>query len=264
MIGNGTLTRACAGMGLAMALAAAGLAHGAIYLGPGLQTVKAEDRVKIADPRPVQVIVAFQTKGAPNARATKYVKAKVLQAVTDSGLFSSVAETPAADGAILSVTINDVAAPKDMAKAEGQGAVTGATLFLAGSNVVESYEARLDYIAGPDAPKISQSENQFLVFQMGLINKAPKEGVKVEGGLKEGVFTIVDQVVSNGLNALAKDPSFLPAAAAPAAAPAATPVSTPASSTPNESPAVPAAPPPGAAAAVPPVPATTPAPAEPH
>ncbi len=228
-------------MATALGLAAGG-ASGAGYVDAGLGDVKPADKVVISTPRPVQVLFQFQTKGAPNGRGTKLLKPKVLEAVKDSGLFSEVSEAPAADGAVLNVVIDDVIAPKEMQAAEAQGAVTGATLFIAGTNIREHYEAQLDYIAGPDAPKITRTAKHAVVFQMGLINSTPTNAVKVDGGINGAVFAMTRQIVSNPLNELAKDPAFLPVAAV--AAPTPTPAPAPA---PAPTPAAPTAPSPTAA-----------------
>jgi hypothetical protein len=203
------------------------------YVDAKLGDVKAEDKATIAEPRPVQVLFQFRTKGAPNGQGTKQLKPKVLEAVKASGLFSEVGEGAVATGAILNVVIDDVILPKEMQAAEMKGAATGATMFIAGSNIRENYKAQLDYVAGPDAPKITRTASHSIIIQMGLINKPPENAVKVEGGINGAVFTMTRQIVSNPLNELAKDPAFLPAQA-PAAA-------TPATDAPS-SPAAPAAP----------------------
>ena len=207
-------------------------ASAAGYVSTMLGDVPADQKAVVAQPRPVQLLFQFRTKGAPNARGTKLLKDKVVDAVKASGLFSDVTDGPAADGAILNVVIDDVIAPKEMANAEAKGAVTGATMFIAGSNITEHYQSQIDYVAGPDAPKISRTAKHAVVFQMGLINSAPADAVKVEGGINAAVFTMARQIVANPLNDLAKDPAFLPAAPAAAA-----PAPTPAASTTTAAPA---------------------------
>ncbi len=191
------------------------------YVGAELGDVKPEDKAVVAQPRPVQLLFQFCTKGAPNGRATKFLKSKVLDAVKASGLFSDVSEDTVADGAILNVVIDNVIPPKAMQNAEVSGAATGATMFIAGSNIWDHYTSQLDYVAGPDAPKITRTAAHSVVMQMGLINKAPADAVKVEGGINGAVFTMTRQIVENPLNALAKDTAFLPSAnVTPSAAPA--------------------------------------------
>jgi len=206
-----------------------GSAYAAEYVGAGLTDVKPEDKAVVSNPQPVQVLIQFQTKGAPNGRATKYVKQQVLDTVKASGLFSDISEAPTANGAILSIVINNVVAPKDAQEAEAKGFVTGATFFIAGSNVADYYDCTVDYVAGPAAPKITRTAHHTMITQLGLINKPPVDAVKV-GAIKDAVFMMVRQIVSNPLNQIGKDPAFPGAAtttasSVPIAPPAATPPS---------------------------------------
>ncbi|MFI4934811.1 MAG: hypothetical protein ACHP7N_09360, partial [Caulobacterales bacterium] len=111
---------------LALALSA-GAASAAAYVSAALSDVKPEDKAVVANPQPVQLIFQFQTKGAPNAQATKYVRQQVIDAVKSTGIFSDVGDAPTANGAVVSITIYDIADAKDMGDAEAKGAVTGAT-----------------------------------------------------------------------------------------------------------------------------------------
>jgi hypothetical protein len=209
---------------LAMASVATA-ASAAAYIGDGITDLKPEDKVVIASPQPVQLIFQFQTKGAPNARATKLLKQKVVDTVKASGLFSTVSDDAVPNGAILSITINDIASPADMADAEGKGAVTGATFFVVGSNIADHYLCTLDYVGSPTAPKIERTAHHSVIIQMGMINKPPEHAVKI-GSANDAVFTMVSQIVANPLNDVAKDPGFSGAAAAPAPPAATTPADT--------------------------------------
>src|SRR5215472_2754898 len=91
-----------------------GAATAAAFVDAGVPDVKAEDWVKPAHPQPVQLLFQFQTKGAPNARATKFLKQTVFDTVKGSGLFSEVDETPVPNGAVLNIVINNVIEPKEM------------------------------------------------------------------------------------------------------------------------------------------------------
>ncbi|MDB5424066.1 MAG: hypothetical protein JWQ29_1482 [Phenylobacterium sp.] len=192
-------------------------AHAATFVDAGLPEVAADKRVVIANPQPVQLLFQFQTKGAPNAQATKLVKPSVVDAVKASGLFSEVSEGPASNGAVLNVIIDNVVEPGAMTAAAGKGAVTGATLFIAGSTIQEHYASSIDYIGGTSAPKITRTARHSIYTQMGMINSPPPNGVKVEGGLKGAVFLMARQIVSNPLNDLASDPAFAPPFAPPLA-----------------------------------------------
>lgn len=217
----------------------------AAYVGNGLSDLKPEDKVVVAHPQPVQLLFSFKTKGAPNAKATKYLKAKVTETVTASGLFSAVSETPTDNGAVLSVVIDNVVNPDEMKKAEGAGAVTGATLFIKGSNITDHYVSTVEYVSGPGAPTISRTAEHRVIVQLGMINSEPKDAVKV-GKMDEAIFTMARQIVANPLNEVARDPGFQGAApAAPAPAPAeAAPAqaATPATAAPAAAPAADPAP----------------------
>ncbi|MDQ0466008.1 hypothetical protein QO010_003801 [Caulobacter ginsengisoli] len=217
-------------------------AMAATYVSAELGDVKPEDKAKVESPQPVQLLFQFKTKGSPNAAATKFLKAKVTEIVTNSGLFSSVSEAPVANGAVLSVVIDNVITPEEMSKATGQGVKTGATLFIAGSNITDHYVSTLEYVSGPGAPKITRSAKHALITQMGLINSAPEGAVKI-GSMKDGVFTMASQIILNPLNDIAKDPAFAGGTPGPADAPAAPADAVPAT------PAAPPAPEPAPAAA---------------
>src|SRR5882672_858508 len=81
------------------------------YVDPTLPVVKFEDVKSIAVPRPVQVLVEFRTKGSPNSHATGQVKPIVFETVSRTGLFSEVSEVPVARGGVLTIIIDNVAAP---------------------------------------------------------------------------------------------------------------------------------------------------------
>ncbi|HEY2356197.1 MAG TPA: hypothetical protein VGH86_02010 [Phenylobacterium sp.] len=232
---------------MAMALTASPAAA-AVFVDATLGDVKPEQKVTVAHPQPVQLLFQFRTKGSPNMQATKALKPQVVDAVKASGLFSEVSDAPVANGAMLNVVIDNVVDPAEQSAAAGQGFATGATLGIAGSTVREHYTSSLDYVSGPDAPKITRTAIHFLFVQLGLLHAGtPENAVKVDGGLKGGVAVVTRQIVSVPLNALAGDPAFAPAAVAsqPAAASpppaetaptnATTPASATATATPSES-----------------------------
>jgi hypothetical protein len=62
-------------------------AAAATYVDAGTPDVKPEDKVVVPHPQPVQLIFQFETKGAPNGRATKFLKDQIFDTVKTSGLF---------------------------------------------------------------------------------------------------------------------------------------------------------------------------------
>jgi len=233
----------------------ASTASAASYVDDALGEIKPAEKVIVANPQPVQLLFEFQTKGALNARVTKYLKDKVVDAVKSTGAFSEVSDTPTANGAVLEIIVNDAPRSGDMAAAEGKGFVTGATFFVAGSTVRENYDATISYVAGPSAAKITRTANDGVYFQMGLINSPPANAVKI-GSLQDAIFAMTRFIIINPLNALAGDPGFQGAAAAtPAPAPDAALV--PASTT-SPIPAAAAPTPPSSTAPSPAAPAAAP------
>jgi hypothetical protein len=143
---------------------------------------------------------------------------------------------------VLSVVIDNVIAPGEMSAAAGKGVVTGATFFIAGSNITDHYICTVDYVANPTAPKITRTARHAVITQMGLINSPPEGAVKI-GSMKDAIFTMARQIVANPLNALAADPQFQPAQSAvlPPPAPAAVVADT-SQATPSSAPAASSAP----------------------
>jgi len=226
--------------GLAFIVFGGQSAMAASYVDPALKDVPAEARVTVASPQPVQILFQFQTDGAPNERATKLLKKQVIDTVIASGLFSEVTETPAPNGAVISVTLNNVV--KNLKDATAQGFVTGLTFGLKGSLVTDHYTCTVEFVSGPDAVKISRSVEHAIHSTIGI--KTPPEGLVKSKNIMEAVMTMTRQAVSNPLNQLAADPAFggaspaapalavIPAeesesSAAPAPAEAAAPAETP-------------------------------------
>ncbi len=220
-LGGGLARLLAARIAIVLALAGfAGAASAAIFVGDGLSDVKPADMVKVANPQPVQLLFQFETKDAPNGRATKALIQQVTDTVKASGLFSNVSDQPTANGALLSIVIDNVISPQEMADAEGKGVATGLTLGLAASNVTDHYNCTIDYVSGPSATKITRKAEHTIITQVGLIGSAPPNAVKAKDQ-KDAVYTMVRQIISNPLNAIAADPAFqgAPATAPPASAP---------------------------------------------
>ncbi len=184
-----------------LALAATGCATH--YVDTALKDVPADKMVKAKEPKPVQVLFEFQTKGATNSRATDSLKTKTTEIVTKSGLFSQVSATPVASGAVLSIVVNNVPLTADAAS---KGFVTGLTFGLAGSTVSDGYICTVDYLPGGAAPKISTTVRHAIHTTVGNAG-TPPNAVK-SASITEAVETMLRQIVSNGLNTVASDPTF--------------------------------------------------------
>jgi hypothetical protein len=174
-----------------------------MYVDTNTKEVAAAQFKKPETPKPVQLVFEFQTKGAPNAGATKLLKAQVVEQVKGSGLFSQVEEAPVAGGALMSVTLNNVPLSDD---AFSKGFVTGLTFGLAGSQVSDGYVCSVKYLtSGPSQP-ITKTARHAIHTTIGA-SSAPANGVKADNP-EAAVRTMTRQVVSNLLNDLSQDVAF--------------------------------------------------------
>lgn len=199
----GRVLRACLGIAaLGVAMELAGCA--AMYVDGNLpETPKAEFRMP-AQPPAVQLVFEFQTKGAPNQRATDLLKSQVKSQVQESGLFSSVSDGGASGAALLSFTLNNIPLTGDAA---AKGFVTGLTFGLAGTTVADGYEATLRYTppTAGSAPLMHEAKH---IIHTSLGTGSPPPGaIKTSGG-EEAARLMTKQVLSRVLGALSKDPAF--------------------------------------------------------
>lgn len=159
---------------------------------------------KKPDPmHPVQMLFEFQTKGIANANATSFLKARVIEQVKASGLFSSVTESPVDGGALLSVTLNNVLLTDD---AFSKGFVTGLTFGLAGSQVSDGYICSVRYLASADTAPVVKQARHAIHTTIGA-SAAPGNATKA-ADVNEAVATMTRQIVSNVLNDLSHDATF--------------------------------------------------------
>ena len=177
------------------------------YLDAGTPDLKPEERIKLKQPKPVQLLFQFQSNGDSNARATDIFKTYVAQAVQNSELFSVVTDGPADGGAVLSVTINNIF---DKKGSESKGFVTGLTFGLAGNVLIDNYLCTVDYLPGtPDAAKITKTARHAIYTTVGFTASPPATAVKAKN-LDDAVLTMTRQIVENALNSLAGDRAFNP------------------------------------------------------
>jgi len=158
---------------------------------------------KVDQPKPVQFLFEFQTKGTPNSRATQMLKEQITDQVKTSGLFSSVTDSPAASGAILSMKLNNVPLTDN---AFGKGFVTGLTFGLAGSQVTDGYVCTIEYVDGTTAEPITKTARHAIHTVIGA-KDAPPNAVAAEN-IEVAVRTMTRQIVSTVLRDLSFDPSF--------------------------------------------------------
>jgi hypothetical protein len=198
-------------LALILGLATPSLAAG-IYILTTLTELTPAEKVKVAAPQPVQLITEFQTSGAANAKANKYVTPIVLEEVKASGVVGAISDTPAPNGARLGIVINDIP-DKDAAK---KGAAAGFTFGLVGVIAGDNYEVTLSYAPpGGGAPIVRKLEFR-VFFKMG--NKELPAGSEQVKNADVAVRRMIHLTVSHGLNQIAGDPAFAGAPASPAPA----------------------------------------------
>jgi hypothetical protein len=177
------------------------------YVDNTLGEVKPEEKVLPKNPKAVQVIYEFQRDGAAHARATKETRGYALAALTGTGAFASVAETPVAEGAVLTIRFNNVVKKEEMDKAKKDGFRAGLGFGLFGGVVAtDYYVVTLEYVAAPGAAPIVTTVNHALHMKFG------KKDVEIPGtevkGVKLAVETVVRQALARGVNNIVSDPAF--------------------------------------------------------
>jgi hypothetical protein len=174
-----------------------------MYVDGNTKEIASSQYHKPAKPQPVQFFYEFQTKGVANAAVTGQTKARVLDQVKDSGLFSTVSEEPAANGATFSITINNVPLTDD---AFSKGFVTGLTLGLAGSQVSDGYVCTARYRASAQSPVEVKQARHAIHTTVGS-GGPPPNSVKTSSA-EEAVTLMMRQIVSNVLNDISRDSQF--------------------------------------------------------
>ena len=192
-------------LGIAMLSVAMGLSGcAAMYVDGNLpETPKSEFR-QPARPPAVQFVFEFQTKGAPNQRATDLLKARVKSQVQESGLFSSVSDTPAPGAGLLTLTLNNIALTDSPA---AKGFVAGLSFGLAGTTVADGYDATLRYSPPTAGATPLTHEAKHIIHTSIGTGTPPALAIKTSGG-EEAVTLMLKQVLSRVLAALSKDPAF--------------------------------------------------------
>ncbi|MBU9579955.1 hypothetical protein KTE26_16095 [Ralstonia mannitolilytica] len=199
--GGGTLVRRVI---MAAALAGAALLTGcaSTYVDTATKLVPPSEMKKVADPKPVQLVFEFQTKGAPNPRATTLLKDTVAKEVTDTGLFAKVSTEPTPNVGMLNVTLNNVPLTNPAAK----GFVTGLTFGLAGSAVTDGYICTVSYLPAGQTTPIVKTARHAIHTTIGNAN--PPAGVQKSASMLDAVQQMTRDVVSNALKDLSYDTAF--------------------------------------------------------
>lgn len=195
----------------AIAVLLSGCISPRMFVDPTLGDVPAAERTAVANPRPVQFIFEFRTKGAANAQATSQLRTQMTEIVRTSGLFSEVSSAPVSGGAILAVTIDNI--PQEDAFSRGFG--TGLTFGLVGTTVTDFYEANARYSPGGGAGELRAQARHAIHTQIGA-TAAPANMVQAANP-EAAARTAMRQILEHLIYDLARQPGFS-GAPAPAAA----------------------------------------------
>ena len=188
---------------LLLAAALSGLGGcAAFYVDGNAPEVPAAQMRKPATPADVQLLFEFHTNGVANARATDALKARVKEQIAATGLFKSVGEAPAAGGALLSVTVNNVPLTDDAAR---KGFLVGLTFGIAGQTVGDGYECTVRYSRDGAAPLTRNGKH---VIYTSLGSAGPPAGAQKAANIEDAVTTMLRQLLSRTLNDLSQDPEF--------------------------------------------------------
>jgi hypothetical protein len=174
------------------------------YVDGNAPEVPATQYKKPAAPPDVQLVWEFQTKGVRNDQVTALLKDRVLDQFAASGLFAKVSEAPAAGGALLVATVNNIPLSDD---AVSKGFVAGLTFGLAGQTVADGYECTLRYIPGRSgaAPLVRTGKH---VLYTGIGSAGPPPRAQKMATVEAAVTIMLRQLISRTLNDLSQDPAF--------------------------------------------------------
>lgn len=183
------------------------------YVDPSRRILDEALRPAPAAPRPVAIVVTFQTNGEAKPKVASEIAPKFITDLTRSGHFRQ--NRPGESGDRLEITLNNVA---DIGSAVGKGLGTGLTMGLAGSRVKDGYVMTVHFMAadGREARKKYQHEIETTIG----IKSAP-EG-KIQMSLNEAFDRVIDDLSRLLLHDLLQEGYFREA---PLAAPAITALS---------------------------------------
>lgn len=173
------------------------------YLDGNTKEVPTSQFKKPATPAPVQVLFDFQTKGVANAQATALLRDRVIAQVKASGLFSEAGLNAVPNGAMLSITLNNVPITDDVFT---KGFVTGLTFGLAGSQVSDGYVCTVVYRPADGAAAVTKQARHAIHTTIGAA--AAPGNARQMPNIQEAAFQMTTQVVSNVLNDLSQDAAF--------------------------------------------------------
>ena len=156
-----------------------------------------------AQPRPVQLVVDFQTRGMTDPGATHSRSAMVADLVRASGLFSEVRDLPADGAGMLTVTLNHLPPTENL---WAKGIATGLSLGAVGQQAADDYTCTVSYIAPGRSQPVVKEARTAIYTTVGAA-KAPPNSWKAPDA-ETAVNTMVRQLLSKTLDALSHDPAL--------------------------------------------------------
>jgi hypothetical protein len=149
------------------------------------------NRATLTAPGPVQVVVEFQINGARNERGTKDARKMVMAELAKLPYLPQVSDKPAANGALLTVKINNI-----FSEAERKAAMKSA--FASGFTFGASDTIVRDTGAAPVASEVKHS----LITTLGKGSDA-SFGIEYKKP-NEAVSVLLGQTLDHGLDAIAR------------------------------------------------------------
>lgn len=162
--------------------------------------------VRPAQPHPVQVVFEFRSRGVPSAQGTGRLRERAIDQVRESGLFSRVDIEPSQGAGLLALSLDNVPDPDESPTAKG--IVTGATMFLVKSFVVDRYVCIARYVAADGSAPIEKSARHAIHSSIGAIGGAPPAGSTQARDVGQALAMVLKQSLSQVLDALSRDPDF--------------------------------------------------------
>lgn len=187
-------------LALAVSLTLSGCLSTRSYVDTALPIVGKPEVGTVTAPAPVQVLAEFRTQGNSNARATGFMKPRVIAVANESGLFSTATESPASNNATLTVVIDNVPLTDNVA-AKGFG--TGLTFGAVGTMVTDGYAATLTYRNGEatKSVEVKHALHTTVGNHSGPPNLTPVSAEQAAG-------QVIDQITWNGLKQLREQGAF--------------------------------------------------------
>jgi hypothetical protein len=169
------------------------------FVDPAMPKAGKADMAAVANPRPVQALYEFRTKGTANAAATQHTSEAAMAVLKESGAFSEVSASPVAGGRRLVITIDNVPITSQSdAMAKGFG--TGLTFGLIGTMVTDGYNCEVIF-TGADGVATTLSYKHAIHTTIGNASGPP--GVTGQKPI-EAARQMVGQLVWSALRDLGK------------------------------------------------------------